>query len=155
MFNWFRRKKKVNKYAVVVEAKLKLLEFLHKHNHSKLIPVFEQSIITTRDPIVYSMVEVHIGSLIALVEIELENVDIEIRSKFNPWSRVIAWCYYGKSVIYLNTKYVSNSSNTAGTLMHEILHLLGYTHPRKVTSRTRKHLPYTLGSYVKDEINNL
>lgn len=62
----------------------------------------------------------------------------------------VAYTYEYRNMVWYNTKFF-NSSNPAeisGTLMHEWLHKLGFTHSREHTPIRRHSVPYAVGYIV-------
>ncbi len=89
---------------------------------------------------------------------ELHRVDLRIQGyiSFNPWSRVPGQVKNGDCRIWLNRKYLRDPewrvADIAGTLAHEWMHLLGFTHAYRETSLRSFSVPYAIGEMVTERV---
>jgi len=83
------------------------------------------------------------------VAFHLEDAVLEVTIKgyrtINPWSKVVA--YAQGSTIFINTRTMNVSVvDRCETIMHECLHLLGYSHDgNRVTKYNLDTVPYKVG----------
>lgn len=137
MFKWFSKAPKLNIVEITQEAKDILLDYLEHGDHSKLIPVFRESIIDREDAAQYLMTEIHIGSLMQKLHTNLTEMDLEIYDgKITDDTRL--------NTIFINSKHIVDVPKTIFVLVYVLTINLDYI------ATTKKHLPYTLGGFISE-----
>lgn len=135
------------KVAMVEEAREHILEFIEEHDLTKLIDVFNDSLIV-HETIAYVMVEIHIGSLVRRLSSLVRLADIEI--KLGLFSKKVYWINYHGSRITLNAKYITSTAVTIEIIVVAVLDMLGYVSPDRNEPNHTLYLPYKLGGYISE-----
>ena len=89
---------------------------------------------------------------------ERHQVDFSIQGylSLNPWSRVPGLVKSDDCRVWLNRKYLRDPqwrvADIAGTLAHEWMHLLGFTHSFRDSSLRSLSVPYAIGDLVTQRV---
>jgi hypothetical protein len=76
---------------------------------------------------------------------EDHEIDVDFVMYYRWWSKVIGFVVDGERTIHTNRKYFGDPVSCASNLVHEYMHLLGYSH---YSARDYRSVPYTLGNLI-------
>ena len=137
MFNWLKRKPKLDTVGLVNEAKGQLLHYLAHGDHSELVNIFRMSVIENEDTAQFLMTEIHVGSVIQKLSHALTHMNIIIYSEdFNQHDM--------PHTIFIKDRYIVNSTATQYIIIRLLLIHLGY---KDVNSHC---LPTMLGRFISE-----
>jgi len=80
-------------------------------------------------------------------------VMIKAYRTFNPWSAAIAMTKKSEpGVIYINTRKIArrDEADYINTLVHEFMHIVGYSHGSNSPKGKEDSVPYRMGSIAED-----
>lgn len=86
-------------------------------------------------------------------ELTAGDINLDLTAYRVPWwkptgRKTRAYTKPSTKRIWLNERYLTDVRQVAGTLIHEHLHNLGYTHSRKRHSQRKHSIPYAVGEIV-------
>lgn len=94
-----------------------------------------------------------LGQLVVFKILNCDSIaEVRFYRSFNPWSRVVGYAKGGK--IYINERKASDYKTIVGNLVHEYMHVVGFTHGNnyKTKDKCLYSVPYFASEWIRENL---